>query len=92
MGPTADDYHVARRLVRDAYVDSVRRTPYDTAPGEGGVSYWHLYLFRTGRMLFGVPTPEQEATLSGVQDPHKLRALAERLLDVATWDDLLKPE
>jgi hypothetical protein len=30
--------------------------------------------------------------LSEVHDPHELRGLAEKLLDVTTWDDLLKPD
>ena len=42
-----------------------------------------------GRRKFGVPTPEVEASLGGITEQAKLESLADRLLDVSSWQDLL---
>jgi hypothetical protein len=44
---------------------------------------------RQGRKKFGEPTAEQSAALDARTDLAALESLAERLLDVATWDELL---
>lgn len=47
-------------------------------------------LLRVGRKKFGPPTAEQEAAMNAITDRGRLEALTEKLLDVATWDDLLR--
>ncbi len=47
---------------------------------------------RQGRKKFGTPTVEHEAALTAITDLTRLEALSEKLLDVATWDDLLAGE
>ena len=42
-----------------------------------------------GRRKFGVPTPEVEPALGGITDRAKLESLADRLLDVSSWEELL---
>lgn len=48
-------------------------------------------LLRQGTKKFGPPTPEQAAAVAAVTDLPALDALADRLLDVSTWDELLAP-
>jgi hypothetical protein len=38
---------------------------------------------------FGVPTADTEAALAGITSVERLEQLAERLLQVESWDDLL---
>lgn len=59
---------------------------------EGRAEGRRAALFRQGRKKFGDPTPEQEVAVNAVADLARLEALAERLLDVTTWDDLLRPD
>lgn len=47
---------------------------------------------RMGRKKFGQPSPEQEAALNAITDSARLETLTEKLLDVNSWDELLKPE
>lgn len=42
-----------------------------------------------GRHKFGEPLPGVEATFEGITDPTKLESMANRLLDVSSWEDLL---
>jgi hypothetical protein len=49
-------------------------------------------LLRQGRKKFGPPTAEQEAAVNAITDLGRLEALTEKLLDVSTWDELLKPD
>ena len=49
-------------------------------------------LLRQGRKKFGTPTAAHEAALTAITDLPRLEALSEKLLDVATWDDLLAGE
>ncbi len=46
-------------------------------------------IFRLGRKRFGPPAPRHEATVAAVTDVARLEELADRLLDVTTWDELL---
>ena len=43
-----------------------------------------------GRKEFGSPAPEQEEVLKAIVDETQLESLREKLLDVATWDELLQ--
>lgn len=47
---------------------------------------------RLGRKKFGPPTPTEEAALAAVADADRLETLTDKLLDVATWAELLKPD
>lgn len=49
-------------------------------------------ILRQGRKKFGPPSAEQEALMRSVNDLTRLEAMSERLLDVSSWDDLLKDE
>jgi hypothetical protein len=47
-------------------------------------------LLRQGRKRFGPPSPEMIAALEAIEDPDELEDLSERLLDVASWEELLR--
>lgn len=50
-------------------------------------------LLRQGRKKFGrEATAKQRATLEAITELDRLEALSEKLLDVSTWAELLKPE
>lgn len=57
-----------------------------------GLARSRATLLRQGRKKFGDPTPEQEAAVAAVADTDRLDALAVRLLDVNTWEELLKSD
>jgi predicted transposase YdaD len=59
---------------------------------EGKVEGLRGSVLRLGRKKFGPPTPEQEAAVNAITDLARLEALSEKLLDVSTWDELLKPD
>ncbi len=46
-------------------------------------------LLRLGRKKFGPPNPEVLASLNAIDDVARLDTLADRLLDVSSWDELL---
>lgn len=58
---------------------------------EGRAEQARALLLRQGRKKFGDPTAEQEVAVNAVADLARLEALSDRLLDVTTWDDLLRP-
>lgn len=45
-------------------------------------------LIRLGRDRFGEPTPEITETIEAITDLERLERLTDRVLGVATWDDL----
>lgn len=49
----------------------------------------HRMLIRLGRKRLGEPSPEIVAKIEAIGDDSTLTALADRLLDVSTWDELL---
>lgn len=52
-----------------------------------------LFLMRQGKKKFGKePTQKQRAALVAITDVERLEALGEKLLDVSTWGELLKPD
>jgi hypothetical protein len=57
---------------------------------EGKVEALRDLVLRQGRKKFGPPTAEQEAAVKAIAELPRLEALGEKLLDVATWDELLK--
>jgi len=46
-------------------------------------------ILRQGRKKFGPLSAEQEGVLNAITDLARLEALAEKVLDVNTWDELL---
>jgi predicted transposase YdaD len=48
-------------------------------------------LLRLGRKKFGPPGDAVLAEIKAIDDPDRLAALLERILDVSTWDELLAP-
>ncbi|MCE9565714.1 MAG: DUF4351 domain-containing protein [Planctomycetes bacterium] len=59
---------------------------------EGRVQEARAVVLRQGRKKFGAPSPEHEANINSIADLTLLETLSERLLDVKTWDELLKSE
>jgi predicted transposase YdaD len=56
---------------------------------EGRIQECQEVLLRLGRKKFGDPTEAVLQGIQGINDLTRLEQLSERLLDVATWDDLL---
>lgn len=50
------------------------------------------YLLRQGTKKFGVPRAAVDAALSAITDTQRLERLAERILDVGSWEELLAGE
>jgi hypothetical protein len=48
-------------------------------------------LLRLGRKKFGPPGDAISTAIMAIDDPDRLAALVERILDVPTWDELLAP-
>lgn len=46
-------------------------------------------ILRIGRKRFAVSPPDVEQRLNAVNEVEQLERMADRILDVATWDDLL---
>jgi predicted transposase YdaD len=68
------------------------KTFLDEGRAEGKVEGLRESVIRQGRKKFGPPTAEQEAAVNAITDLGRLEALTEKLLDVSTWDELLKPD
>jgi hypothetical protein len=60
----------------------------DDGRAEGRANEARSLILRMGRKRFGPPRPEHEAALAKEADIPRLEALGERLLDVATWEEL----
>jgi len=56
---------------------------------EGRVEEAHALLLRMGRKRFGPPDERVQAALEAIGSRERLEELSERLLDVATWNELL---
>lgn len=56
---------------------------------EGGVEIGRNVLMRLGSKRFGPPTPQIVTAIEALTDPERLEQLAERVLDVGTWDELM---
>jgi hypothetical protein len=64
-------------------------TFYQMIVEEGEAKGRRAIVLRMGRKKFGPPTPEAEAALNAMDDVTRLDTLADRLLDVSSWDELL---
>jgi hypothetical protein len=73
------------KLVRDEVRNEVR----DEVRDEVRMEEAKRMILSQGKRKFGVPTPEVEAALGRITDQAKLESLADRLLDVTSWQDLL---
>jgi hypothetical protein len=56
---------------------------------EGRAEEARRLLLRLGRKRLGPPPPAARATIEAMDDLTRLEGLTDRLLDVATWDELL---
>jgi hypothetical protein len=56
---------------------------------EGELWVARRFLLRQGRKKFGPPGPHVEPTIEAINDLERLRRMAERLLTVTIWDELL---
>jgi hypothetical protein len=85
-----------RNLLRNV-IQGVRAMPVDMRDSdtylaimeEGAVAALHRALLRLGRKRFGEPDPATQGSLKAIVDLPRLERLSERLLDVATWKELL---
>jgi hypothetical protein len=62
---------------------------YQAILDEGEVRGLHKILLRQGRMRFGEPGETVRQAVLGIQDLQQLERLAEDLLQVSTWQELL---
>jgi len=62
---------------------------YQAIVEEGELKALHKVLLQQGRKKFGPPSAADELALMSIADVDRLVYLSERLLDVASWQDLL---
>jgi predicted transposase YdaD len=58
---------------------------------EGRSEATRSLILRIGGRRLGMPTPEQVSWLESIADPEVLDSIADRLLEVETWDELQRP-
>jgi len=64
-------------------------TAYDMAVEEGQIQGQIRTLLRQGRKLLGSPDPAMESALTSIQDVERLERMAEAILRVKSWQQLL---
>lgn len=64
-------------------------TAYDMAVEEGRIDATHHVLAKQGRKLLGAPSPSVESALTSIQDVERLQRMAEAILTVKSWEELL---
>jgi predicted transposase YdaD len=62
---------------------------YQAIVEEGRIAEGQAMLLRIGNQRFGAPSPETRAALEGITSIERLETLADRLLHVESWDELL---
>jgi len=62
---------------------------YQAIVEEGRVAEAQAMLLRIGNQRFGPPSPEARAALEGITSIERLETMADRLLHVETWEELL---
>lgn len=83
----------ARLVIWRAFAESSPRAWLILGYIEGRFDVVRSVLFRQGRRKFGAPPlPEQKEAMNAIVSLARLETLAEKLLDVTTWDDLLAGE
>ena len=70
-------------------VDLRESSFYKLVHEEGRMDEVRRMILSQGRRKFGASPPAIEATLEGITEQAKLEALADRLIDVSSWEDLL---
>ena len=65
-------------------------TTYQAILKRGSTAEARTMLLRQGRKKFGPVSAAQEAALTAITDLARLEALGEKLLDVTSWEELLK--
>ncbi len=66
-------------------------TTYQAILNEGGVLSQHRTLLRLGRKQFGLAAdPATKQAIEAITDLKRLERLAERVLEVSSWEELLK--
>jgi hypothetical protein len=84
------DAVTTEEILRSVYPD-IRESPgYKVFFSEGRIEEARSLILRMGHKKLGPPTPGVEAALNAITDLARLEALSEKLLDVNTWDELLK--
>jgi predicted transposase YdaD len=74
------------------FLNEIRAEGREEGREEGRVEQARVLLLRQGRRKFGVsPTKKQHKALMMITDIARLEALADRLLDVDSWAELLRP-
>ncbi len=64
-------------------------TAYDVILDEGRIEGQIRLLFRLGRKRFGQPDAQTEAELSAIKDSERLDRMADAILTVGSWQELL---
>lgn len=64
----------------------------DDSGGRGRIHEAQTLLLRLGRKRLGPPIPEIESRIRSIQDLKELEKLIPRLLETASWQDLLPSE
>jgi hypothetical protein len=64
-------------------------TAYDVILDEGRVLECQRLLLMQSRKQFGDPDVETESALAGIQDLERLERMAEAVLSVNSWQELL---
>lgn len=73
-------------LLKEKEVIPLKRWEFD----DGKVEALRNVIFRLGRKRLGPPDNATKATLEEISDVPRLENLCERLLDVTSWQELLK--
>lgn len=72
------------------FLDEIRAESREEGREEGRVEEVRALVLRQGRRKFGTaPSRKQQKALKAITDLGQLEALAERLLDVDSWAELL---
>ena len=61
----------------------------DDAPSDEQLAQARTIILRLGRMRFGTPDPGTITRVGKIRDPERLKRMAEKLIDVGNWNELL---
>lgn len=79
------------RLLFQEVLGMKESVTYQAIVEEGHLSGVRQVILRQGRKLFGPIDEATEKTLNAIDDVRKLDKLSERILDVDSWQELLRP-
>ena len=66
-------------------------TTYQLIIEEGGIKEARSLVLRIGRRRFGPPPQPVVAALEAIADLPRLEQIAERLVEVSSWEKLIEP-